>query len=95
MPRCPKSRRTNYRKRPTPTYESTTSSSFSRYPTRPNPQDLCTSLSFHQPQNVNKFLVEQLTLKKDKGLKTGLFASEEITNIFKLFDLKKEGYINK
>jgi hypothetical protein len=44
---------------------------------------------------VNKFLIGQLELKKEKGLKTGLFTSDEITNIFKLFDLKREGYINK
>ena len=28
-------------------------------------------------------------------MKTGLFASEEISNIYKLFDLKREGFINK
>lgn len=29
------------------------------------------------------------------GFKTGIFNKEELTNIFTLFDLKREGFIDK
>ena len=31
----------------------------------------------------------------DLGFKTGIFSKEEISNIFTLFDLKREGFIDK
>lgn len=58
-------------------------------------EDLCSDVCFEQPKNIEEFLIERLKLKQKQGFKTGIFAKEEISNIFSLFDLKKDGYIGK
>ena len=58
-------------------------------------EDLCSDLCYQQPENINDFLIERLRHKQKQGFKTGVFSKEEICNIFVLFDLKREGYIDK
>ena len=36
-----------------------------------------------------------MQIKKDQGLKSGIFTEAEVQNVFNLFDLKKEGHISK
>jgi hypothetical protein len=58
-------------------------------------EDLCSDLCYEQPENINDFLIDRLKLKQKQGFKTGIFNKEEIGNIFVLFDLKREGFIDK
>ncbi|CAD8086325.1 unnamed protein product [Paramecium sonneborni] len=58
-------------------------------------EDLTTAISYEQPADIKKFLIEQLQLKQKFGFKTGLFKREEIDNIFTLFDLKQDGWISR
>ena len=53
-------------------------------------EDLATAVAYRQPQNLEQFLIERLELKKEQGLKSGIFTEEEARNVFKLFDLKQE-----
>ncbi|KRX10478.1 Dimerization-anchoring domain of cAMP-dependent protein kinase, regulatory subunit [Pseudocohnilembus persalinus] len=58
-------------------------------------EDLCTEICFHQPENVKDFMINSLKEKQKQGFKHGVFAPQEIKNIFTLFDLKKNGIIDK
>ena len=58
-------------------------------------EDLASAVAYRQPENLEKFLIERLELKKNKGLKSGIFTEEEARNVFKLFDLKQEKKISK
>lgn len=65
-------------------------------------EDLCSDLCFEQPEKINDFLIERLKIKQKQGsiavylgFKTSIFSKEEITNIFTLFDLKREGFIDR
>ena len=58
-------------------------------------EDLCSDVCFEQPKNIEEFIIERLKLKQKQGFKTGIFSKEEIANVFSLFDLKKDGYIDK
>ena len=58
-------------------------------------EDLATAVAYRQPQNLEQFLIERLELKKEQGLKGGIFTEEEARNVFKLFDLKQEKKISR
>jgi hypothetical protein len=58
-------------------------------------EDLATALAYRRPDNMEDFLIEQLQNKKEQGLNSGIFTEQEVHNVFNLFDLKKEGSINK
>ena len=58
-------------------------------------EDLASAVAYRQPENLEKFLIERLELKKNQGLKSGIFTEEEARNVFKLFDLKQEKKISK
>ena len=58
-------------------------------------EDLATAVAYRQPQNLEQFLIERLELKKEQGLKSGIFTEEEARNVFKLFDLKQEKKISR
>ena len=53
-------------------------------------EDLATAVAYNQPKNLEEFLIERLQLKKEQGLKSGIFTEDEARNVFKLFDLKQE-----
>lgn len=36
-------------------------------------EDLCSAICFKKPDNVQKFIVEELQIKKISGFKTGVF----------------------
>jgi len=52
-------------------------------------------LAVTQPAKVEPFLIEQLKLKKKQGPKYTIYSQNELENIFKLFDLRENGYISK
>ena len=58
-------------------------------------EDLATAVAYNQPKNLEEFLIERLQLKKEQGLKSGIFTEEEARNVFKLFDLKQEKKISR
>lgn len=58
-------------------------------------EDLATALAYKRPNNMEDFLIEQLENKKEQGMNSGIFTEGEVHNVFNLFDLKKEGFINK
>ena len=58
-------------------------------------EDLASAVAYRQPENLEKFLIERLELKKNQGLKSGIFTEEEARNVFKLFDLKQEKKISR
>ena len=58
-------------------------------------EDLASAVAYRQPDNLEKFLIERLELKKEQGLESGIFTEEETRNVFKLFDLKQEKKISK
>ena len=53
-------------------------------------EDLASAVAYRQPENLEEFLIQRLELKKEQGLKSGIFTEEEARNVFKLFDLKQE-----
>ena len=53
-------------------------------------EDLASAVAYRQPEKLEEFLIERLELKKEQGLKSGIFTEEEARNVFKLFDLKQE-----
>ena len=58
-------------------------------------EDLASAVAYRQPEKLEEFLIERLELKKEQGLKSGIFTEEEARNVFKLFDLKQEKKISK
>ena len=58
-------------------------------------EDLASSVAYRQPEKLEEFLIERLELKKEQGLKSGIFTEEEARNVFKLFDLKQEKKISR
>lgn len=58
-------------------------------------EDLTTAILYHKPEDVNAFILAQLQLKHSQGFKTGLMTHEEITNIFRLFDLTNREAIDQ
>ena len=58
-------------------------------------EDLASAVAYRQPKNLEEFLIERLKLKKEQGLKGGIFTEEEARNVFKLFDLKQEKKISR
>ena len=36
-----------------------------------------------------------INFSKNEGFKTGIFADDELANIFQLFDLKRDGFISR
>ena len=58
-------------------------------------EDLASAVSYRQPENLEEFLIQRLELKKEQGLKSGIFTEEEARNVFKLFDLKQEKKISR
>ena len=58
-------------------------------------EDLASAVAYRQPEKLNEFLIQRLELKKEQGLKSGIFTEDEARNIFKLFDLKKEKKISR
>ena len=58
-------------------------------------EDLASALAYRQPEKLNEFLIQRLELKKEQGLKSGIFTEDEARNIFKLFDLKQEKKISR
>ncbi len=53
-------------------------------------EDLASAVAYRQPEKLEEFLIQRLELKKQQGLKSGIFTEEEARNVFKLFDLKQE-----
>ena len=58
-------------------------------------EDLASAVAYTQPENLEEFLIQRLELKKEQGLKSGIFTEEEARNVFKLFDLKQEKKISR
>ena len=58
-------------------------------------EDLASAVAYRQPENLEEFLIERLELKKEQGLKSGIFTEDEARNVFKLFDLKQEKKISR
>ena len=58
-------------------------------------EDLASAVAYRQPKNLEEFLIERLELKKEQGLKGGIFTEDEARNVFKLFDLKQEKKISR
>ena len=58
-------------------------------------EDLASAVAYRQPEKLEEFLIERLELKKEQGLKSGIFTEEEARNVFKLFDLKQEKQISR
>ena len=58
-------------------------------------EDLASAVAYRQPENLEEFLIQRLKLKKEQGLKSGIFTEEEARNVFKLFDLKQEKKISR
>ena len=58
-------------------------------------EDLASAVAYKQPENLEEFLIQRLQLKKEQGLKSGIFTEEEARNVFKLFDLKQEKKISR
>ena len=58
-------------------------------------EDLASAVAYRQPEKLEEFLIERLELKKNQGLKSGIFTEEEARNVFKLFDLKQEKKISR
>ena len=59
-------------------------------------EDLCTELSYHQPDNVKEFLIKQLKLREERKTHTlPIFNEKEIENIFHLYNLKGDGLLKK
>ena len=58
-------------------------------------EDLASAVAYRQPEKLEQFLIERLELKKEQGLKSGIFTEDEARNIFKLFDLKQEKKISR
>ena len=58
-------------------------------------EDLASAVAYRQPEKLEEFLIERLELKKEQGLKSGIFTDEEARNVFKLFDLKQEKKISR
>ena len=58
-------------------------------------EDLASAVAYRQPEKLEEFLIERLELKKEQGLKGGIFTEEEARNVFKLFDLKREKKISR
>ncbi len=58
-------------------------------------EDLASAVAYRQPEKLEEFLIERLELKKEQGLKGGIFTEEEARNVFKLFDLKQEKKISR
>ena len=58
-------------------------------------EDLASAVAYKQPKDLEQFLIQRLELKKQQGLKSGIFTEEEAKNVFKLFDLKQEKKISR
>ena len=58
-------------------------------------EDLASAVAYRQPEKLNEFLIQRLELKKEQGLKSGIFTEDEARKIFKLFDLKQEKKISR
>ena len=58
-------------------------------------EDLCTAVAYRQPEKLEEFLIDRLTIYKEQGLRGGIFTEEEARNVFKLFDLKQEKKISR
>ena len=58
-------------------------------------EDLASAVAYRQPEKLEEFLIERLELKKEQGLKGGIFTEQESRNVFKLFDLKQEKKISR
>ena len=58
-------------------------------------EDLASAVAYRQPEKLEEFLIQRLELKKEQGLKSGIFTEEEARNVFKLFDLKQEKKISR
>ena len=58
-------------------------------------EDLASAVAYRQPENLEEFLIQRLELKKEQGLKSGIFTEDEARNVFKLFDLKQEKKISR
>ena len=58
-------------------------------------EDLASAVAYRQPEKLNELLIQRLELKKEQGLKSGIFTEDEARNIFKLFDLKQEKKISR
>ena len=58
-------------------------------------EDLASAVAYRQPEKLEEFLIQRLELKKEQGLKRGIFTEDEARNVFKLFDLKQEKKISR
>ena len=58
-------------------------------------EDLASAVAYRQPETHEEFLIQRLQLKKEQGIKSGIFTEEEARNVFKLFDLKQEKKISR
>ena len=58
-------------------------------------EDLASAVAYRQPEKLEEFLIQRLELKKEQGLKSGIFTEEEARNVFNLFDLKQEKKISR
>ena len=58
-------------------------------------EDLVSAVAYRQPEKLEEFLIQRLELKKEQGLKSGIFTEDEARNVFKLFDLKQEKKISR
>ncbi len=58
-------------------------------------EDLASAVAYRQPEKLEEFLIQRLELKKEQGLKSGIFTEDEARNVFKLFDLKQEKKISR
>jgi len=59
-------------------------------------EDICSSVAYIQPENVNDFIIQQLELRQKANCSTlPLFTESEIENIYYLYNLKAENSISK
>ena len=58
-------------------------------------EDLCTILSYKQPENIEQFLVDILKQRKEQGSRSIVYHEAELQNIFTLYDLKGAGHITR
>lgn len=58
-------------------------------------EDLCTAVCYKKPEDINKFLIEELELRQKHGIHVPIFTEDEVENIFNLYDLKRKGVISR
>lgn len=59
-------------------------------------EDLCSTVLYKQPENVEQFLIEELqTRMKMESVTLPIFTEEEVENVFHLYNLKGGKFITR